>query len=282
MIGKTMESFLLFVVCLTFTVSVSAQQTLSVNELAGTYVAGHNFGGSSITLEADGTYSQNSGACTMATKESGKYLLSDGVIRFTILKYTGVQFSDESKEIDLFNDEARKEFYGYRDGEKVEPLKTEFTLLPVKWGERIYLIDEDDLKDFSNAINLGLEPRNELRSEPYYGQFYLRESDLSKSASGKPSLPTEWQSFILSKPVTAKIVAVEPQGKTKIATINRGSRDGLKVGMKLLVKEQEPSPWGKEGEILSVEERTAKVQVEDLKVGDILNSKYVSSNPFYR
>ena len=138
------------------------------------------------------------------------------------------------------------------------------------------------MKDFSNAINLGLEPRNELRSEPYYGQFYLRESDLSKSVSGKPSLPTEWQSFILSKPVTAKIVAVEPQGKTKIATINKGSRDGLKVGMKLLVKEQEPSPWGKEGEILSVEERTAKVQVEDLKVGDILSSKYFSNNLFFR
>jgi hypothetical protein len=265
-----------------FTVNLSAQQILSVSELAGTYVAGHNFGGSSITLEADGTYFQNSGACTMATKESGKFALSDGIVRFTILKSTGVQFSDESKEYDLFNPEARKEFFGYRDDEKVEPLKTEFTLLPVKWGERIYLIDEDDLKDFANAINLGLEPRAELSSEPYYGSFFLRESDLQKSVSGKPSLPAEWQSFLLSKPVTAKIVAIELQGKTKIATINRGSRDGLKVGMKLLVKEQEPSPWGKEGEILSVEERTAKVQVGDLKVGDILNSKYVSTNLLYR
>jgi hypothetical protein len=282
MITEIINSFLLFVVCLVLAVSISAQQTLNAKELAGTFVAGHNFGGSSITLDADGTYSQNSGACTMATKESGKYVLADRVIRFTILEYTGIQFSGESKEIDLFDSQARKEFFGYRDDEKVEPLKTEFTLLPVKWGERIYLIDEGNLKDFANAINLGLEPRKELTSQPYYGQFYLRESDLPKSVSGKPSLPAEWQSFLLSKPVTAKIVAIAAQGKTKIATINRGSRDGLKVGMKLLVKEQEPSPWGKEGEVLAVEERTAKVQVDDLKVGDLLNSNYVSSHPFYR
>jgi hypothetical protein len=262
--------------------NLSAQQVLTVSELAGTYVAGHNFGGSSINLQADGTYSQDSGACTMATKRSGKYFLSDGIVRFTILKYTGVQFSDESKEIDLFNPEARKEFFGYGNDERVEPLTTEFSLVPVKWGERVYLIDDSDLRDFSNAINLGLEPRPELRSEPYYGSFFLREGDLQKSVTGKPSLPAEWQTFLLSKPVTAKIVAIETQDKTQIATINRGSRDGLKVGMKLLVKEQEPSPWSRVGEILSVEKRTAKVQVDDLKVGDILSSKYFFSKPLYR
>jgi len=279
---KLIKSSLLFIVCLVFTANLSAQQILTPSELAGIYFAGHTFGGSSINLQADGTYDQGSGACTMATRESGKYFLADGVIHFTILKYTGVQFSDESKEIDLLNPEARKEFFGYRDDEKVDPLKTEFTLLVVKWGERVYLIDESDLRDFSNAVNLGLEPRPELRSEPYYGSFFLREGDLQKSVSGKPSLPPEWQTFLLSKPVRAKIVSIQPQDKTQIATINRGSQDGLKVGMKLLVKEQEPFLWSSGGEILSVEKRTAKVQVEDLKVGDILMSKYVSSHSRYR
>jgi cell shape-determining protein MreC len=100
--------------------------------------------------------------------------------------------------------------------------------------------------------------------------------------SGKPLLPVEWQSFLLNKPVTAKIVAMEVHGGTKIATINKGSRDDFKVGMKLLGEGQEPSPWGKNGEVLSVEERTAKVQVDDLNIGDILSSKYISSNPLYR
>ncbi len=282
MTAKLIKSSLLFVVCLVFTVNVSAQQILNASELAGTYVAGHNFGGSSINLQADGTYSQDSGACTMATKESGQYLLSEGIVRFTILKYTGVQFSDQSKEIDLFNPEARKEFFGHRDDEKVEPLKNEFTLLPVKWGERVYLIDENDLRDFSNAINLGLEPRTDLRSEPYYGSFFLRESDLQKSVTGKPSLPAQWKTFLLSERVTAEIVRIETQAKTQVATINRGSQDGLKVGMKLLVEGQEPSPWSTEGEILSVEKGTAKVQVGDAKVGDVLSSKYVSKSPRYR
>jgi hypothetical protein len=276
------KSFLLFVVCLVFTVNLSAQQILTASELAGTYIAGHSFGGSSINLQADGTYSQESGACTMSTKKFGTYYLSDGIVRFTVLKYTGVQFSDESKETDLLNPEARKEFFDYGDDEQVEPLKIQFSLLLVKWGERIYLIDESELRAFSNAINLGLEPRTELLSEPYYGSFFLRESDLQKSVNGKPQLPGEWRTFLLSKPVTAKIVAIDTQVKTQIATINRGSQDGLKVGMKLLVKEQEPRLWSREGEILSVEKSTAKVQVVDLKVGDILNSKYVSSNPRYR
>jgi hypothetical protein len=282
MATRTIRSVLLFVVCLVFTANLSAQQILTASELTGTYVAGHNFGGSSINLQADGTYSQDSGACTMATKRSGKYFLSDGIVRFTILKYTGVQFSDESKEIDLFNSEALKEFFGYGNDEKVEPPTTEFSLVLVKWGERVYLIDDSNLRDFSNAINLGLEPRPELRSEPYYGSFFLREGDLQKSVTGKPSLPAEWQTFLLGKPVTAKIVAIETQDKTQIATINRGSRDGLKVGMKLLLKDQEPSLWSRGGEILSVETRTAKVEVYDLKVGDILNSKFVSARPLYR
>jgi hypothetical protein len=146
-------------------------------------------------------------------------------------------------------------------------------------GERVYLIDESDLRDFANAINLGLEPRPELGSEPYYGSFFLRESDLQKSVSGKPSLPAEWQTFVLGKPLTAIIVSIEPQDKTQIATIDRGSQDGLRVGMILVAEEQQLSPWSREGEILSVEKRTAKVLVRDSKVGDSLSSKYVSSNP---
>ena len=282
MTTKIIKSCLLVVIGLICTANLSAQQVLSAGELAGTYVAGHNFGGSSITLQPDGTYSKDSGACTMGAKESGKYFLADGTVRFTVLKYTGVHFSDESKEVDLLNPEARKEFFGYRDDEKVEPLKTEFTLLAVKWGERVYLIDESNLRDFSNAINLGLEPRTALLSQPYYGSFFLRESDLQKDVSGKPSLPAQWQSFLLSDTVTAKIVRIENQDKTQIATINRGSQDGLKVGMRLLIKEQQPFPWSRVGEILSVEKRTAQVQVEDSKVGDMLSSKYVSSNPLYR
>lgn len=280
MITKIINSFLLFTICLLLTASVSAQQILNANELAGTYFAGHDFGGSSIELKADGTYSQGHGSCTYSTEESGKFYISNGVVRFTILKYTGKQFSDEAKEVDLFNAKARKEFFDYDEDEELEPFETEFSLVAVKWGERIYLIYESALKDFSNAVNLGVEPRAEMRSEPYFGAFFLREGDEQKSVSGKPTLPAEWQPFLLSKPVNAKIVAAEKQGEDTLGIIDRGSRDGLKAGMILLGKDEQPSPFSREGVVVSVEEKSAKILIFDLKVGDTVNSKYVAKNAY--
>lgn len=270
---KTIACFLSCFVCLILARNISAQQSFNLSELAGTYSAGHQFGGSSITLKPDGTYSDDSGSCTFTTAESGTYVLSDGILRFTILKYTGRSNRDGS-EVDLLDTQAMRKFYDVRDDETVEPIKTEYSLVPVRWGERIYLIFENDLKGFSNAINLGLEPRLELSSEVYYGLFYLREGDEKKDVSGKPSLPAEWQSFLLSEPVTAKIVDLEEQDGYQVATINKGSQDGLKVGMKLVGKDQEPLPWAEIGMVISVEEKSAKVKTANLKIGDSLSSKY--------
>jgi hypothetical protein len=158
MIAKIFTLVLLFLIGLLATPNISAQERLDASELVGSYYAGHNFGGSSIKLKADGNYSEGSGSCTFTTEETGKYVLSDGVLRYTILKYTGKQNGDE-QEVDLFNSQNRKEFFGYHGDEEDEPLRTEFSMFPIKWGERFYLIYESDLKNFSNAVNLGLEPR---------------------------------------------------------------------------------------------------------------------------
>lgn len=267
----------LLLVCLFATALAAgarARQAPAAGELAGTYVAGHYFGGRSIQLNADGTYSEDSGSCTYTTREAGKYVLAGGLLRFTILKYTGRRNGAE-QEVDLFDPQAQREFFGIREGEEVGPLKTEFTLRPVHWGGRIYLIDESSLQDFSNAVNLGLEPRTSPISEPYYGSFLLRTGDEEKSVSGKPSLPERWQSFLLDEPVTARVLALEGQGETRVAVINRGSRSGLKVGMKLVGKGQSPSPWSGEGTVVSVDETTAKIEARESKVGDTLSTKYV-------
>ena len=279
MITKNFNSLLLITICLLFTADISAQQVFSANELAGTYFAGHDFGGSSIELKADGTYSQGHGSCTYSTEESGKFYISNGVVRFTIAKYTGKQFSDEEKEVDLFDAKARKKFFDY-DDDDIEPLETEFSLVPIKWGERIYLIYESALKDFSNAVNLGVEPRAEMRSEHYFGAFFLREGDEQKIVSGKPTLPAEWQPFLLSKPVNAKIVAAEKQGEDTLGIIDRGRSDGLKAGMILLGKDEQPSLFSSQGVVVSVEEKSAKILIFDLKVGDTVNSKYAAKNPY--
>ena len=265
-----------------------ARQQVIYKKFSGTYVTGHQFGLSSFKLEGDGHFSMWSGSDdgTQATT-SGTYTFSEGFLHFVVIQKTGKRRS-EGRELNLFNAEDRKELFGV-EGDK-EP-EREFKMLPVEWSGRIYLLHEKDVMDFANAVNLGLEPRQQLSSmhssSPWYGSLYLRSGDESKKVIGKPRLPKEWQSFLLSKPVVAKVLSVEKTKVTKYitaftATINIGSRSGLKVGMSLLLKDEEPSPWNGT-KVISVAEKTAKIRKEslrgELKVGDKIFSRYVHKIP---
>jgi hypothetical protein len=236
------------------------------------------FGGGSVTLGSDGTFHNDSGSCTFTTKESGTYVLSQGTLRFTISKYTG-SHNGADHEVDLSNAKLRREFFQYPEDGKDEPLKTEFTLFPIKWGERIYLIYENDVADFTNAINLGLEPREPGPQLNYYGMFFLRKGDEEKPTNGKPSLPPKWQALLLSQPIIATIVRVEAKEgakeKVQVATIDKGSAAGVKVGMKFIATDQEPAFWSDDGVVLSVEATSAKIQTYDRLVGESLTTKYV-------
>ena len=53
----------------------------------------------------------------------------------------------------------------------------------VRWGSRVYLINEERLADFEDAIQRGFEPRTTR-----HGLFYLREGDQTKPVSGAPYL----------------------------------------------------------------------------------------------
>ena len=279
MITKIFRSVILFSICLLFTANISAQQFFNANELVGTYFEGddYDFVRSGIELKADGTYLYGLHSCTYSTIQSGKFDISNGIIHFTILKYTGRKFSNRKKEINLLNTKARKKFYG-DDDDEVESPETEFSLVPVKWDERTYLIFESDLKNFANAVNLGVEPRSETHSEIWFGSFFRREGDEQKSVSGKPMLPAEWQSYLLDEPVTAKITATEKQGEDNLGIIDRGSRDSLKVGMVLTGGNEEPSVFSREGIVVSVDERSAKILIFDLKVDDTISSRYIARN----
>jgi hypothetical protein len=247
------------------------------------------FGGGSRTLEPDGHYSAGGGSDDgTVIRESGTYALSGGVLRFTILKLVGSR-NHGGDEKNLLDPKERKEIFGESaSGDAVR----EYTMLPVTWSDRIYLISESDLKDFANAINLGLEPRSWLTAqspdEPYYGSFYLRKGDEQKKVKGMPSLPKEWLAFLLREPVTATVISIQESKKaafmtSSTATINRGRRDGIKVGMRLVAKGEEPSTsFGTE--IISVEEETAKVRAvrvsEPLNVGDKLSTRYEPGAPY--
>ncbi|HEV2608056.1 MAG TPA: hypothetical protein VGT79_08740 [Xanthomonadaceae bacterium] len=74
-------------------------------------------------------------------------------------------------------------------------------VIPVRWGERRYLIPPDRMKDFVEAINEGFEPRP--RS---WGRFLLVQGDEKKPVAGLPSLPEPYLHKIRDKAVTARIV----------------------------------------------------------------------------
>lgn len=241
--------------------ALAQQQECTPNELAATYAAGHNFWGSFLTLTADGQYSKRSYDCTTQYFESGTYAISDGVLHFTVFKRTAKPNGGEL-ETDLLAQEFPKEY----------------KLLPIKWSDRIYLVFDDDLSNFANAINLGLEPRSQVNSEPYYGAFYLRTGDENKKVRGNPTLSGKWTSFLLSRPVSATVIYVEGEAKDRIGIIDKGSKNGLKVEMHLLAKDEEPSLWSR-AEIVSVEEDSAKVRLSyDVKIGDQLSTKYKRSD----
>jgi hypothetical protein len=273
--------FLLFAILLFSVVQSAAQQeSVSNNKFAGEYVTGHEFGGGSIRLEIDGTFSVDDGSDD-GTKisTSGNYTFSDGVVHFKVIQRTGRRRDD--KEYNLLNPDEIREMFGTVVKDEV---KKEFKLLPVEWSERIYLIYENDLKDFANAVNFGIEPRASLYSRhyssPWYGSFYLRSGDERKKVTGKPRLPAEWLSFLLRKPLTATVISIQKVEKKNefvtiiTATVNKGSRHGLKVGMKLLAKDEEPSSWSSP-EVISVGRQTAKIEARTkLKVGAALGTRY--------
>lgn len=246
-----------------------AQQQKKLASLAGTYHTGHRFGASALTLNADGSYVMKSSDCTMEYIQSGTYASSSEVLHFKILKYVT---NHGGREINLLNPYGRQEVFGnYSD-----KISTEFELRPITWSDRIYLIDEVEVSSFANAVNFGIEPRSQLGSDPYYGSFFLREGDQKKKVSGAPRIPDKWSSLLLRRPVVATIVALRGEAKETLATLNKGSKSGLRVGMQLLAKDEEPSPWSG-AKVVSVNKNSAVIRTRgEIAVGDQLSTKYVS------
>jgi hypothetical protein len=110
------------------------------------------------------------------------------------------------------------------------------TLVPVRWGKRLYLLSDQEFLGFCSAVNLGIEPRDDD-----HGQFYLRvkygkralegiEPPEIDKAEGWPELPKEWQTCLFKEPLEGKITEVVGG---KRARVDLGLRDGIRQGMDL-------------------------------------------------
>jgi hypothetical protein len=258
--------------------SAHAQQTdLRSEDLIGSYSHVAGYAGSSITLEPEGHYHALTSDCTQEYFDAGTYAFKAGKITLTTTKST-VKSHGESE------DQARNllDPKVYKDLFHSEPPPESRTseLIPVKWGERLYLISKDSFVEFCNAINLGLEPRSDRRSEWYLGLFFLRDGDEEKTPVGRPSLAADILDLLLQVPIEAKIINIEFEGKQRIAVIDKGSNAGLKRGMRLMLSEKEdffrgPSLWSGLV-VVSVSLDMARLSMLDEgDIGDKVTSKFV-------
>ncbi|WP_267221985.1 hypothetical protein [Dyella silvae] len=109
-------------------------------------------------------------------------------------------------------------------------------VVPVAWGERMYLIPEKQLAEFASAVNLGDEPRTSA-----FGLFLMREGDEQRQASGLPALPPEAKRLIQQAPLAVGVIsATRLPDKDPDHFICRyrleldhGAKAGLAAGMEL-------------------------------------------------
>jgi hypothetical protein len=244
-------------------------------EILGSYLFRFEWGGARLTLKANGMFQRESGSCTHLTTESGPYRVKDGVLYFTTTKMTTNAYGEKKKH-DLTKMKNRRKFL-----ETEEPFKPFTATLKVfRWGQRTYLLDEDQFTHFVRAINLGFEPRAVDGYRAYF-PFFLKEGDENLPVDGPPPVPKEFLSNLLPAPITAIVTHIELAGNRKLVTIDRGSEDGLRVGLPLVVVSPEPYYFD-HLEIVSVEARTARVEVyRDIKVGDQLSTRVADASRFY-
>ena len=112
----------------------------------------------------------------------------------------------------------------------------------VPWGERVYLIADDEFIGFINDVNRGWEPRYRP-----HGFRFLRDSKKLLLASGKPGVPEEYKPYLLDHVVDADVVAAGVSGplsanewdKNRLSTevtIGVGRKSGLLPGMAMMAR----------------------------------------------
>jgi hypothetical protein len=79
-------------------------------------------------------------------------------------------------------------------------------LIPVRWGERRYLIDANDVPGFINQIHWGLEPRDTA-----FGDHFLQRGDEQRPALGLPALPEQWAQQLRTEPALYRVSSVRAE-----------------------------------------------------------------------
>jgi hypothetical protein len=140
-------------------------------------------------------------------------------------------------------------------------------LIPLAWGERMYLLAPTEVIGFCNAYNAGWEPR-----KLPLGQVFLRRGDQEKAADGSPPLLGPFAKYLLKEPLVVRIAAIdgipkeegapEERRRTTTVAIDAGSAEGVFEEMWLFPVEADAADIVDGFEVVKVAEHSSKATVE--------------------
>ena len=187
----------------------------------------------------------------------------------------------------------------------LDPVDEEVTFLggrrfvPVRWGERLYLIPTATIERFRDRIVRGKEPRIGVDSGS--SRFYLRKPDWDKPVMDVPIAPPRWQDHfrrLSPKRVEATVTGLRSETYKYLvshyASLDRGAKDGLKQGMWLTMP---PSPGDELGThvprlfaVNAVQQNSSEARIiisggvpagtpHGVKVGDVASVSFCIAEP---
>ena len=140
---------------------------------------------------------------------------------------------------------------------------TEFFL--VTWGDRRYLIANDEAKKFCNAVNQGRAQRIDM------WEFLTPRPVCNMEVHGLPRVPRSWQAFLLSTLIKGEIIDAPTLNR---AEINLGKLNGVFEGMELFADGDEEIPL----EVVKVDDKKCTV-VSTYRVKGWAKGRKVTSRP---
>jgi hypothetical protein len=138
-------------------------------------------------------------------------------------------------------------------------------VVPVRWGQRRYLLPESEMAEFVSALHHGIEPRGRV-----HGRFLLARGDEQKPVSGLPELPVRYRRMIRSQPVLAGVLDARRMIGERFGdrmclaryrvTLDRGHEAGLTEGLRL--KAMFPRNVMEEAQVLKTTATRAIAEIE--------------------
>jgi hypothetical protein len=105
--------------------------------------------------------------------------------------------------------------------------------LPIKWGNRLYLVKEQEMPAFCAQSGRHRTQMNRVDSlSPDYIKRYRKKNP--PPLRGEPSIPERYKHFYEEGPIEAEVIDAE---KKSLVVLNKGSRDRLEAEMLMVLSD---------------------------------------------